>query len=95
MTAFVGGQNETHTSTPTSTINIGANTMMASAAAIQQANPTLLPVLTVGGIQFGSAPGAPAIAAVGAADQLVGLFNSQASRALLQGDGNGALAESY
>jgi len=69
--------------------------MMASAAAIQQANPTLLPVLTVGGIQFGNAPGAPAIAAVGAADQLVGLFNSQASRALLATEGNGALAESY
>ncbi|MFO0736981.1 MAG: hypothetical protein U0270_13930 [Labilithrix sp.] len=95
MTAFVGGQNETHTATPTSTINIGPNTMMASAAAIQQANPTLLPVLTVGGIQFGAAPGAPAVAAVGAADQLVGLFNSQASRALLSGEGNGALAESY
>lgn len=95
MSAFVSGQNETHTATPTSTINVGANTMMASAAAIQQANPTLLPVLAVGGIQFGTAPGAPAVAAVGAADQLVGLFNSQASRALLAGDTNGALAESY
>lgn len=95
MSAFVGGQNETHTATPNSTINIGSNTMMASAAAIQQANPTLLPVLAVGGIQFGTAPGAPQVAAVGAADQLVGLFNSQASRALLSSEGNGALAESY
>jgi hypothetical protein len=69
--------------------------MLASAAAIQQANPTLLPVLTVGGIQFGTAPGAPQVAAVGAPNQLVGLFNSQASRALLQGETNGPLAESY
>lgn len=95
MSAFVSGQNEAHTGTPNSTINIGGNTLMASAAAIQQANPTLLPVLTVGGIQFGSAPGAPAVAAVSAAEELVGLFNSQASRALLATDGNGALAESY
>ncbi|MBX3225719.1 MAG: hypothetical protein KIT84_30920 [Labilithrix sp.] len=95
MTAFVGGQNETHTATPNSVITLGGNTMMASAAAIQQANPTLLPVLAVGGIQFGAAPGAPQVAAVGAADQLVGLFNSQASRALLAGDTNGPLAESY
>ena len=69
--------------------------MLASAAAIQQANPTLLPVLAVGGIQFGAAPGAPAVAAVGAANQLVDLFNSAASRALLQQPENGGLAEAY
>lgn len=95
MSAFVGGQNETHTATPNSVMTLGGNTMIASAAAIQQANPTLLPVLTVGGIQFGTAPGAPAAAAVGAATQLVDLFNSQASRALLQGEVNGPLAEAY
>ena len=95
MSAFVGGQNETHTATPNSVMTLGGNTMIASAAAIQQANPTLLPVLAVGGIQFGTAPGAPAIAAVGAANQLVDLFNSQASRSLLQGDANGPLAEAY
>jgi hypothetical protein len=95
MTAFVAGANETHTATPTSVMTLGGNTLIASAAAIQQANPTLLPVLTVGGIQFGTAPGAPAAAAVGGADQLVGLFNSQASRSLLQGETNGPLAESY
>lgn len=95
MTAFVGGQNETHTTTPTSMITVGNNSMMASAAAIQQANPTLLPVLAVGGIQFGTAPGQPQVAAVGGPADLVGLFNSQASQALLKGGNNGALAESY
>ena len=95
MTAFVAGNNETHTAAPASAISLGANGMLASAAAIQQANPTLLPVLAVGGIQFGAAPGAPAVAAVGAANQLVDLFNSAASRALLQQPENGGLAEAY
>jgi hypothetical protein len=95
MSAFVAGNNETHTATPASVVNFGANSMLASMAAVQQANPTLLPVLTVGGIQFGTAPGAPAVAAVNSANNLVDLFNSAASRALLQAPENGALAEAY
>lgn len=95
VTAFVAGNNETHTAAPASAISLGANSMLASAAAIQQANPTLLPVLAVGGIQFGTAPGAPAVAAVGAANQLIDLFNSAASKALLQAPENGGLAEAY
>lgn len=95
VSAFVAGNNETHTAAPSSAISLGPNGMLASAAAIQQANPTLLPVLAVGGIQFGAAPGAPAVAAVGAANQLVDLFNSAASRALLQQPANGGLAEAY
>ena len=95
ISAFVAGNNETHTAAPASAISLGGNGMLASAAAIQQANPTLLPVLAVGGIQFGAAPGAPAVAAVGAANQLVDLFNSAASRALLQQPENGGLAEAY
>lgn len=95
MSAFVAGTNETHTGNPVSAANVGANSLFASAAAIQQANPTLLPVLGVGGINFGTAPGAPAVAAVGAANQLIDLFNSAASRALLQTPENGSLAEAY
>lgn len=95
VSAFVAGNNETHTATPASVVNFGANSMLASMAAVQQANPTLLPVLTVGGIQFGAAPGAPAVAAVGAPNQLIDLFNSAASRALLQAPESGALAEAY
>src|SRR5262249_42571482 len=76
VSAFLAGTNETHTGSPSSAANVGANSLVASSAAIQQANPTLLPVLAVGGIQFGAAPGAPAVAAVGAANQLVDLFNS-------------------
>lgn len=95
VSAFLGGTNETHTATPNTALTLGANSMLAASAAIQQANPTLLPVLAVGGIQFGAAPGAPAVAAVGAANQLVDLFNSAASRALLQAPESGALAEAY
>ena len=95
MSAFLAGNNETHTAAPASAVSLGANSMLASAAAIQQANPTLLPVLAVGGIQFGAAPGAPAVAAVGAANQLIDLFNSAASKALLQAPANGGLAEAY
>ena len=95
VSAYVAGNNETHTAAPASAISLGPNGMLASAAAIQQANPTLLPVLAVGGIAFGAAPGAPAVAAVGAANQLIDLFNSAASRALLQAPENGGLAEAY
>jgi hypothetical protein len=95
VSAFVAGNNETHTATPQSVSTLGGNSMLASMAAIQQANPTLLPVLTVGGINFGAAPGAPAVAAVGSANNLVDLFNSAASRALLQAPESGALAEAY
>jgi len=95
MSAFLAGNNETHTGTPASAATLGPNSMLASVAAIQQSNPTLLPVLAVGGIQFGAAPGAPAVAAVGAANQLVDLFNSAASRALLSTPENGGLSEAY
>jgi hypothetical protein len=95
MSAFLGGNNETHTGNAVSATSLGPNGMLASAAAIQQANPTLLPVLGVGNLGFGAAPGAPAVAAVGAANQLIDLFNSAASKALLQAPENGGLSEAY
>ncbi|HSO40717.1 MAG TPA: hypothetical protein VLT33_49665 [Labilithrix sp.] len=95
ISAFMAGNNETHTGNAMSAVSLGANSMYASAAAIQQANPTLLPVLSVGNITFGAAAGAPAVAAVGAPNQLIDLFNSAASKALLQAPENGSLAEAY
>ena len=95
VTAFVAGNNETHTKMPTTTSSVGQNGMLASAAAIQQVNPTLLPVLQVGANVFGVAPGAPAVAQVGAASGLVDLFNSQASKALLMTPENASLNEAY
>jgi len=95
VSAFLGGNGEAHTKNPVSALTMGPNGMLASVAAIQQANPSLLPVLSVGGLAFGTAPGAPAVAAVGAANQLIDLFNSAASKALLQTPENGALSEAY
>lgn len=95
ISAFVAGNNETHTGAPITAATLGPNSMLASVAAIQQAAPTLLPVLTVGNVTFGTAPGAPAVAAVNTAADLIGLFNSAASRALLQTPENGALSEAY
>ncbi|MBS2014658.1 MAG: hypothetical protein JST00_17350 [Deltaproteobacteria bacterium] len=95
ISAFVCGNNETHTGTPSTAASLGPNSLLASVAAIQQASPSLLPVLTVGNVAFGTAPGAPSTAAVNTAADLIGLFNSAASRALLQTPENGALAEAY
>ena len=94
-TGFLAGTNEQHTGIPQSAITLGNNSMLASMAAIQQADPTLLPVLTVGTVQFGSAPGTPATASVNAAENLVDLFNSQASKALLEPSANAGLSDQY
>jgi hypothetical protein len=96
MTAFMAGNNETHTSTPQSAATIATGTgMIAAIAAIQQANPTLLPVIGINPIVFGSAPGAPSVATVPNAAGLVGLFDSVASKTLLSTPSNAALNEAY
>lgn len=95
-TAFMCGNNETHTGAPQSAANLGGNgSMLANIAAIQQKVPTLLPTITVGNITFGTAAGAPTPAAVANAGGMVDLFNSQASKTLLATPKNAALAESY
>ena len=96
MTGFLAGANETHTSTPqtATTIDTGVG-MIASIAAIQQANPTLLPVIGVNPIVYGVAPGAPAVATVASSAGLVDLFNSAASHTLLQTSTNASLNEAY
>jgi hypothetical protein len=96
MTVFHAGANETHTSTPTSAVTIATGTgLIASIAAIQQANPTLLPVIGVNPITFGTAPGAPQVATVANSAGLVDLFNSAASKTLLQTPTNAGLNEAY
>jgi hypothetical protein len=96
ISAFMCGNNETHTSTPMSAAT-PSNTasMLAGIAAIQQSNPTLLPVIAINPFTFGAAPGAPATAAVANSAGLVDLFNSAASKTLLQVPGDAALHEAY
>ena len=81
MSVFMAGNNETHTEQPQSQTILQGNSIFAVAAALQSTNPSVIPVVTIGNAPYGSAPGAPADSRVGAADQVVGLFNSAASRA--------------
>lgn len=95
--AFMAGNNETHTATPqtAATVSTGTSMLAALSAIATTANPALVPAIAINPVNFGQAPGSPAVASVGNAAGLVDLFNSAASRALLQGDQNAALAEAY
>lgn len=96
ITAFMAGNNETHTSTPQSAATIATGTgMIAAMASIQQANPTLLPVIGVNPLVYGAAPGAPGVATVANSGGLVDLFNSAASRTLLAKPASAALNDAY
>jgi hypothetical protein len=95
MTVFVAGTNETHTRTPTSAIKLGQNGLLAAVSAIQAATPTLLPVMAVNPLSFGAAPGAATPATVANSAGLVDLFNSAASKSLLQDPANAQLAQAY
>ncbi len=96
ISAFMAGTNQTHTTTPTASATLGSGqSMLAGIAAIQRATPSLLPVIGVSPIPFGSAPGAPDVATVGNADGMVQLFNSAASQAILSQPKDAALFEAY
>jgi hypothetical protein len=87
VTGLMSGRNETHTNAPTSSSTIGTGVgLFAACAALQAAQPTLVPVIGVnrGNTQlpFGAAAGSPNIANVPNADGMVGLFGSQASKAM-------------
>ena len=96
ITGFMAGTNQTHTPTPGSAAQVGGGqSLLAVCAAIQRATPSLLPVIGVDPVNFGSAKGAPDIATVGDADGLVQLFNSAASREILALPQDAALYEAY
>ncbi len=94
MTGLMGGNNGGHTNTPKHEIATGVG-LLAALAAIQQATPTLLPVIAINPTIYGTAPGAPSMASVGSAAGLVGLFDSVASKTLLSTPSNAALHEAY
>lgn len=83
VSAFMAGNNETHTQQPISASTVGNNTaMIAACAALQvQTNATLVPVIAIDNAPFGGAAGAPREARVPDADSMVDLFNSAAARA--------------
>ncbi|MBN8615032.1 MAG: hypothetical protein J0L92_30830 [Deltaproteobacteria bacterium] len=82
ISAFMAGNNETHTRTPSSSSSVamGAD-VFGVCAAMQTASPTLVPVIAIDDVPFRGAPGAPRPARVGSADDIVSLFDSAASRA--------------
>jgi hypothetical protein len=98
MTGIVCGTNLTHTLSPTTSITVGNGTsLFAAAAAMQTASPTLVPVITVGQLPYGTATGAPAAAAVPNSQGMVDLFNSASSLAggTLANSADAALFEAY
>jgi len=96
VTAMMSGANETHTQTPATSAVVAANaSMVATAAAIQRQVPTLLPVIGVGPVNLGAAPGAPAASNVPSAGGMVDLFNSAASQLVLASQEDRELYETY
>lgn len=96
ISAFMAGQNQTHTPTPGSAATLGnGNSMLASVASIQRASPSLLPVIGLQPLNFGAAPGAPQLTTVGNADGMVQLFNSSASKMILSNAEDASLFEAY
>jgi hypothetical protein len=82
VTAFMAGNNEAHVQNPNSIArSLNGNSMFAIASVLQQASPTVIPVIAVDDVQLGTAPGAPRAAVVPTGNDIVGLFNSAASRA--------------
>jgi hypothetical protein len=96
VTALMAGANETHTDQPSSAADLGGGiSMLAAVAALQSQLPSLLPVIGVAPFGFGTAPGAPQVTTVSAPAGMVELFNSSASRALLDLPEDAALYEAY
>ncbi len=96
VSAFMAGNNQTHTATPGAAATLGNNqSLLATCASIQRTTPSLLPVIGINPLNFGAAPGAPGIVTVDSADGLVQLFNSAASRAILSVPEDAALYDAY
>ena len=81
VTVFTCGSNETHTNQPQSVVGLNGANIFSVASALQSANPSVIPAVTIGDVDFGTAPGGARPANVNNADGIVGLFNSAASRA--------------
>lgn len=96
VTAYMAGENETHTQTPKSAAMVtSGSSMLATIASIQRSTVALLPVIGVSPANLGVAPGAPAMATVPDANGMVDLFNSAASQLTLAMDEDKALFEIY
>ena len=85
ISAFMAGTAENHTNAPSAAATIATGTgMIATVAAIQSVNPSLIPVVAINPFQYGTAVGAPQVNVIGK-NGLADLFDSTASKTLLQG----------
>ena len=83
MSAFLCNTNQTHRNDPVSVVT-GGNSLIATCAAIQVETSAILPAIVVNNAAiYGAAQGAPSAASVPGAAQIVGLFDSAASKGLL------------
>ena len=82
MTGFVAGTSNAHTNDPQTTVaTLNNNNIFAIATALQASSPSVVPVISIGGVTLGTAPGSAPATAVTSAANVVNLFNSAASRA--------------
>jgi hypothetical protein len=82
VTAMMAGINQQHTDNPDSIVrSVNGGSLFAIASVLQADTPSVVPVITIGNLDFGSAPGAPSASNALTSDDVVGLFNSAASRA--------------
>ena len=97
VTAFLCGNNETHTRQPQSSTSLNGNNIFSVASALQSASPSVIPLITIADVDVGTAPGASRPANVGDGTGIVGLFNSAASRAggLLANSSDAGLYKSF
>jgi hypothetical protein len=81
ISAFVAGRAECHTNNPETIARaLSGSSLFAIAASLQTTNPSVVPVIAVDDLALGTAEGAPAVARVPRGSDIVGLFNSAASR---------------
>ena len=81
MTCFLAGNNETHTRQPKSPVSLSGSNIFSVASALQAGAPSVIPLITIGDVDVGTATGGAKPSNVGNGDGIVGLFNSAASRA--------------
>ncbi len=81
VTAFQCGNNETHTQQPQSPVSLNGSNIWSVVSALQAGASAVIPLITIGNVDVGTAAGAARPSNVNNGDGIVGLFNSAASRA--------------
>src|SRR6185503_13088104 len=81
MTGFVAGQSRAHINDANTTGDINGVNLYSIASSLQASTASVVPLITIGGLAATGAAGGQAPTNVGAPSDVVGLFNSAASRA--------------